>query len=551
MLVSAWLPTARTQPPPAEDKVPFSVLKDWYEARVEKPVVAVLTDEAAYTKMFNESFADSQSPKPVAEKVDFKSKQVVAICWGARNSTFYSISVASVTGTAKETTITVKTTVPKGIADPAITYPAVVVVIPKTENVRVVVTGDRPPAGFSDFTDLKKGMEVKVVSVAISLPAANPVKPDKTVRLPREIERPNRAWDYDGKRILGFVGQKILLWDAETGKLLRKMEGHKEHIYAVRFSPDGAYALSSSWMSPGGIMYQSKDTRTILWNLASGDMKTELKDQVAGEFSPDGKRILTFAARPKDLVSFDAAVWDLIGRPLATATLDKYSGPKWDALHFLPDGRSFAYVKMGAFRARSYSGVVHYDAEDGHEVWRSGWKDYVGYRLTSTGALASFGRENATLTDIKSGKEISSVPHGCKSCWRAVWTHDGRRVVALRGEKEIRILDLASGKITTGDKCGPYTFGRAVVSPDDRQFAIEWGGANGVEPGMGLYEMGTGKEIARNKLAQWGHMIGFSPDSKTLLVGGSEFVIYDAENGKKVRSLKLLDDVSFEHDWNQ
>ncbi len=52
------------------------------------------------------------------------------------------------------------------------------------------------------------------------------------------------------------------------------------------------------------------------------------------------------------------------------------------------------------------------------------------------------------------------------------------------------------------------------------------------------------------KLAEWGHIVGFSPDSKTLLVGGSEFVIYDAENGKKVRTLKLLDDVSFEYDWN-
>jgi hypothetical protein len=95
----------------------------------------------------------------------------------------------------------------------------------------------------------------------------------------------------------------------------------------------------------------------------------------------------------------------------------------------------------------------------------------------------------------------------------------------------------------------------AIVSPDNRRLAVEWGGAyvgsDRVEPGLGIYDLGTGQEIARIELAEWGHVVGFSPDGKTLLVGGPKFVIYDSENGKKVRGLKLLDDVSFEHDWNQ
>lgn len=164
-----WQLAAKAQPSPARDEISYSVLKEWDSARVKEPMVVVLTDEAAYTKLFAESFAEYRSPKPVAEKVDFKSKQVVAVCWGSRNSTGYRISVASVAGTPKETTITVKTTVPKGLAEPAITYPAVVLVIPKTESVKVVVTGDRLPTGWSDFTDLKKGLEVNVPP-----PAAEP-----------------------------------------------------------------------------------------------------------------------------------------------------------------------------------------------------------------------------------------------------------------------------------------------------------------------------------------------------------------------------------------
>lgn len=377
-------------------------------------------------------------------------------------------------------------------------------------------------------------------------------KPGATGQWAQAIERPNHAWDYDGKRILGFVGRKIVLWDAATGKLLRKMEGHKERIFAVRLSPDGVYAMSSSWMSPGGIMYQSKDTRTILWNLARGDMKTEFKDQVAGEFSPDGKRILTFSARPKDKVSFDAVVWDpFIGRQLATTKLDDISEPESDALHFLPDGRGFAYVKMGAFRARSYSGMVLYDAEDGHEVGRSGWKSCEGHRFISTGALALFGKKNATITDVRTGKELSSVPHGGGSSWRAVWSHDGKRVAAIPYGDVIQVSEIETGKTTAGDKTHPARPQSAIVSPDSGRLAIESGSNVEDEPEVRLYAMNTGKEIARIKLAKWGHLIGFAPDSKTLLVGGSEFVIYDAENGKKIRTLKLLDDVSFEHNWNQ
>ena len=173
------------QPARAEDKVPFSVLKDWYEARVKQPTVVVLTDEVAYAKLFTESFAEFHFPKPVVEKVDFKSKQVIAVCWGARNSTGYSISLVSVIGTPKETTITVKTTVPKGLAEPEVTYPAVVLVIPKTESVRVVVTGDRLPSGWSDFTDLKKGLEVKVAP-----PAAEPKDKEPT----KDVERLQGDW---------------------------------------------------------------------------------------------------------------------------------------------------------------------------------------------------------------------------------------------------------------------------------------------------------------------------------------------------------------------
>ncbi len=387
---------------------------------------------------------------------------------------------------------------------------------------------------------------------AVVLPAAGQEKPKKPEQFTQSVERPNRTWDYDGKRILGHVGEKICLWDATTGKLLRKMKGHKERIFILRFSPDGRHALSSSWMGPGPMVeYKSKDTRTILWDLETGSNKADFPNQVAGEFSPDGKRIVTFSARPGDLGSFDAVVWDaFLERALAKVELAKSSGPRWDTLHFSPDGRRFAHFGNGAFLLYNSGKAVLFDAADGRSIGKGAAPGGDGHRYTSTGALASFGKEKATLTDIESGHVVQNVPHDLGQPQFSIWTHDGSKAVWLRGGKDLKILDIASGKIVTGAECGPYPLRAAVVSPDNRRLAVQWGGANDVAPGLGLYDMGTGKEIARIKLAEWGHIIGFSPDSKTLLVGGSEFEIYDSENGKKVRGLKLLDDVSFEHDWN-
>ena len=388
---------------------------------------------------------------------------------------------------------------------------------------------------------------------AVLLPAAGQEKSNKPEQFTQSVERPNRTWDYDGERILGHVGEKICLWDATTGKLLRKLKGHDEDIFAVRFSPDGEHALSSSWRGTGDMFeYKSKDTRTIVWNLETGRYLAHFLDQVGGEFSPDGKRIVTFSKRPGDLVWFDAVVWDAYqGRALAKVKLTEKSSPTSDTLHFSPDGRRFAHVGMGATLRFNSSTAVLFDAADGRGIGKGAAPGWGGHRYTSTGALALLDKEKATLTDIESGRVVQSVPHDLGDAQYSIWTHDGSKVAWLHGGKDIKICDIGSGKIVTGAKCGPDPLHTAIVSPDNRRLAVEWGGANRVEPGLGIYDMGTGQEIARIKLAQSGHVVGFSPDGKTLLVGGSEFEIYDSENGNKVRGLKLLDDVSFEHDWNQ
>ncbi|HUY88539.1 MAG TPA: WD40 repeat domain-containing protein [Pirellulales bacterium] len=413
---------------------------------------------------------------------------------------------------------------------------------------------------------------------------------DELVQWKQSIERPHRSWDYEGKRILGHIGYDVCLWDATTGKLLHRMKGHRERIVAVQFSPDGHHALSSSFMPPGPMLpLISRDTRIILWNLDAGRERNSFNGQVAGEFSLDGRKIVAFTQRPGTGIpkpgwgaagvrqlgtapEFDAAVWETFtGRQLVKAKLGEYNDPKRHTLHFSPDGHRFVLIVNGAFLPYNSSGGIIFNSSDGREigrVTRDEAKFGDGHRFTSNGALASFesrteissgavGFNRARLIDLETGRVVQSVEHGLKPeyglrFWGETWTHDGSKVVAIpSGSGEIQILDIKSGKMTSGAKSSQSTPQTAIVSPDNSRLAIESGSNPEDKPEVRLFDISTGEEIARIKLPKWGRMLGFSPDSKTFLVGGSEFVIYDSENGKTVRTLKLFDDARSSYDWSE
>ena len=397
------------------------------------------------------------------------------------------------------------------------------------------------------------------------------------------VERPLRGWDYDGERILGHVGEEVRLWDAETGELIRTPGSHREDIHAVQLGPDGRRGLSSSWIGPGPLGYVSRDTRVILWDLETGRRLHMWPGQVAGEFSPDGGRVVTFSQRPGVGVpdpdrgggaapvtgavrqtgswpAFDAAVWDVeTGRWVATATLDEYANPTSATLHVSPDGHRFVYLEMGRLSTVMSGGAVRFDAGDGRETGRVAWDDVElgqGHRYASNGTLATFSQDSAQRIDLGTGRVVWNVRHGLRPgefeyFWGAAWTHDGGRVAAIpAGDEAIQILDAATGTTIRGANGGPDPKTDAIVSPDDRRLAIEWGGANDVPPGVGLYDMTTGAAVARLALPEWGHMISFSPDGKTFLTGGSEFKVYDAATGGELRTLKLLGEVGSSFGWD-
>ncbi len=104
-----------------------------------------------------------------------------------------------------------------------------------------------------------------------------------------------RLWDLqgpvspNGKTVLSCGSVKdnsVRLWDMQTGKEVRRFEGHKGAVMSVAFTPDGRHALSGAY-----------DKTVRIWEVATGKEVRRFeghKDGVATlAVSADGKRVLS------------------------------------------------------------------------------------------------------------------------------------------------------------------------------------------------------------------------------------------------------------------
>src|SRR5262249_6387290 len=125
-----------------------------------------------------------------------------------------------------------------------------------------------------------------------------------TVRLREGAEIYGIAYSGDGKTLASAGQDRVVrLWDAETGKELRRFEGHDHHVHAVALSPDGR------WMASGA------DQVIRLWDLSSGKVVRKLGTVRGMGADMGGVFHLAFAPDSKTLLSSTGdrtvRLWDI------------------------------------------------------------------------------------------------------------------------------------------------------------------------------------------------------------------------------------------------
>ncbi|HEY7315874.1 MAG TPA: protein kinase [Gemmataceae bacterium] len=293
----------------------------------------------------------------------------------------------------------------------------------------------------------------------------------------------------DGRRVLTGSGTKfadgkyyrgaeneLRLWDARTGRELRRFRGHTGAIFRIVFSRDGRQALSGS-----------ADGTLRLWDLETGKEVRTYRGvgEVRGlAWSADGRRIVCGSVDGVVHV-FDAAT----AQTLRRFPID--NGAVW-SLALSPDGRQLAagkarVVQLGEVESgrwlRTFTGhndVVRdvFFSADGSRLFSGGpdatirqWDVASGQPLggllrQESGiictAVAPDGRHAATgawdgrvrLWDLQEGRELHTFTGHAPMTHSVAFTPDGKHVVSGGYDRTARLWQLPDKKPIAGKEPG-------------------------------------------------------------------------------------------------
>ena len=312
------------------------------------------------------------------------------------------------------------------------------------------------------------------------------------------------AFSPDGKRIvLASSDKTVYIWDVETKKEIRRLEGHTDRVNSAAFSPDGKQIVTAStddtariWdaetgkevsclvghtgsvyyaaFSPDGkgIVSASYDKTVRIWNAQSGKEIRQLEGHTnrvfSAAFSPDGERIVSASS------DHTVRIWNtLSGKEIRK--LD--TGDSVNFATFSPDGKQI----VSAFMYSENNPVCIWDTETGEEIL-----SLVGHTAyVSSAAFSPDGKRIVSASDDKTvriwnaetGEEIHRFEEYSNDVRSAAFSPDGKLVVTADADFSVRIFDVESGAVfqKSGLSWNAVSFSpnaKQLVSGDDNNVVI-------------------------------------------------------------------------------
>ncbi len=319
-----------------------------------------------------------------------------------------------------------------------------------------------------------------------------------------------------GYIVSGSLDGTVRIWDAATGKELRKLRGGPERVYSVAVSHDGQRIAAG--LGDGAIR---------IWHLESGVEEATLQGHT------DATLALAFDREDKRLVSgsYDGTMrlWDMTKKREMAAVSDR---PVY-SLSLNPDGTQVALSTTdGTAKVWDMATAKELIVLRGH----SGRVASVAYSPDGK-RIVSCGIDMAVIVwDGSSGTDLLTLRGHKGYVYRAVFSPDGTLIASCGADRSIRIWDAASGaeiKTLLGHE---REIASVAFSPDgSRVISASYDGTVKVWN----LQKETGIRILRGHKGSV-RAVTWMPDGARLVSGGQDQVlrVWDANAGTEAMVLR-------------